>query len=131
MAYRIIAQIVLVGGRVIGRAFVEAYRQAQASAKYQRAAQVSGNSGATISRGGLSLDEAYKILSVKPELNAPPSMEAVTERYKLLFERNDPKKGGSFYLQSKIYRARERLEAEAKRMGEGEKPGTANGVIEA
>jgi len=117
MAHRIIAQIVFVGSRVVGRAFVEAYRQAQASAKYAKAArngQVTGGSATLAGRGGLTADEAYKILNVKPVAEGP-SMEAVAERYKILFERNDPKKGGSFYLQSKIYRARERLEAEAKR----------------
>ena len=29
-----------------------------------------------------------------------------------MFEANDPAKGGSFYLQSKIYRAREAIERE-------------------
>lgn len=36
------------------------------------------------------------------------------ERFKKLFDLNDPKKGGSFYLQSKILRARERIEMEAR-----------------
>lgn len=121
------AQIVLVGSRVIGRAFVEAYRQAQASAKYAKAAQAGQTSGGpTINvRGGLTLDEAYKILSVKPDAATGLSMEAVAERYKTLFERNDPKKGGSFYLQSKVYRARERLEQEAKRSGQKKAEPTA------
>ena len=120
-AHRIIAQVVLVGCRVVGRAFLEACKQAQASAKYAKAAeagQVSG--GATIgARSGLTVDEAYKILNVKPDGEAgAPMMKAVAERYKTLFERNDPKKGGSFYLQSKIYRARERLETELKMASE-------------
>ena len=34
------------------------------------------------------------------------------ERFKKLFDINEPTKGGSFYLQSKILRARERIEAE-------------------
>jgi mitochondrial import inner membrane translocase subunit TIM16 len=38
----------------------------------------------------------------------------VTERFKKLFDLNDPKKGGSFYLQSKILRARERIEMEIR-----------------
>ena len=123
-AHRIMAQIMLVGSRVIGRAFVEAYRQAQASAKYAKAAQTSG--GPTINvRGGLTLDEAYKILSVKPDAATGLSMETVAERYRILFERNDPKKGGSFYLQSKVYRARERLEQEAKRTGQKKAEPTA------
>lgn len=36
------------------------------------------------------------------------------ERFKKLFDMNDPQKGGSFYLQSKILRARERIEMEAR-----------------
>ena len=36
------------------------------------------------------------------------------ERFKKMFDANDPKNGGSFYLQSKILRARERIEAEVK-----------------
>jgi import inner membrane translocase subunit TIM16 len=36
------------------------------------------------------------------------------ERFKKLFDLNDPKKGGSFYLQSKILRARERIEMEVR-----------------
>jgi import inner membrane translocase subunit TIM16 len=42
------------------------------------------------------------------------NMEDVMERFKKLFDVNDPKKGGSFYLQSKILRARERLESEVR-----------------
>lgn len=38
----------------------------------------------------------------------------MVERFKRLFDQNDPKKGGSFYLQSKILRARERIELEAR-----------------
>jgi len=41
-------------------------------------------------------------------------LEFVTERFKRLFDLNDPKKGGSFYLQSKILRARERIEREVQ-----------------
>ena len=39
-------------------------------------------------------------------------MESMTQRFKSLFDKNDPTKGGSFYLQSKILRARERIELE-------------------
>ena len=40
------------------------------------------------------------------------------ERFKRLFDSNDPKKGGSFYLQSKILRARERIELEVRQAAE-------------
>lgn len=36
------------------------------------------------------------------------------QRFKKLFDLNDPQKGGSFYLQSKILRARERIELEVR-----------------
>lgn len=41
-------------------------------------------------------------------------MDNVYERFKKLYDVNDPKKGGSFYLQSKILRARERIEMEVR-----------------
>ena len=45
-------------------------------------------------------------------------MEDVMERFKQLFDVNDPKKGGSFYLQSKVLRARERIEIEVRQAEE-------------
>ena len=42
------------------------------------------------------------------------------ERFKRLFDQNEPKKGGSFYLQSKILRARERIESEMRVVEETE-----------
>ena len=45
-------------------------------------------------------------------------MELVMERFKKLFDVNDPKKGGSFYLQSKVLRARERIELEVRQAAE-------------
>jgi import inner membrane translocase subunit TIM16 len=41
-------------------------------------------------------------------------MENVMARFKKLFDVNEPKNGGSFYLQSKILRARERIEMEVR-----------------
>ena len=52
-------------------------------------------------------------MNVKPAAGKEVDLEAVAARYKKLFETNNPKKGGSFYLQSKIQRAMERIEAEA------------------
>lgn len=66
----------------------------------------------------MTLDEAVKILNVKPPKNGQADVEEVMDRFKRLFDANDPQKGGSFYLQSKILRARERLEAEIGPMQE-------------
>lgn len=62
----------------------------------------------------MTLDEACKILNVKPPQGGQTNMETVMERFKKLYDLNDPKGGGSFYLQSKILRARERIEAEVR-----------------
>ncbi|KAK3332227.1 Pam16-domain-containing protein [Cercophora scortea] len=117
MAYRVITQVVLIGSRVLGRAFSEAYKQAAASSQYQRAQAKAGNpnaSGGAAAKTGMTLDEACKILNVKPPKDGKADMEDVMARFKKLFDSNDTTKGGSFYLQSKILRARERIEAEVK-----------------
>lgn len=116
-AHRIVAQIVLTGTRVVGRAFTEAYKQASASSKYAAHAQKHGGSDSssnTFASSGLTLDEACKILNVKPPMAGEANMESTMERFKKLFDLNDPKNGGSFYLQSKILRARERIEMEVR-----------------
>jgi len=115
MAHRIITQVVITGSRVLGRAFTEAYKQASASSQYAKA-QAKSNPGQanTFASNGLTLDEACKILNVKPPKGGRTDMEDVMARFKKLFDVNDPKKGGSFYLQSKVLRARERIESEVR-----------------
>ncbi|KAM0799870.1 Pam16-domain-containing protein [Usnea florida] len=121
MAHRIITQIVFTGTRVLGRAFAEAYKQAAASSQQARAAGANSNSPGTansLASSGLTLDEACKILNVKPPQGGKTDMSTVIERFKTMFDRNDPTKGGSFYLQSKILRARERIELEVRQAEE-------------
>ncbi|KAF2473065.1 mitochondrial import inner membrane translocase-like protein subunit tim16 [Lindgomyces ingoldianus] len=112
MAHRIITQVVFSGARIIGRAVTESYRQAAASQKYAAANAKSGN--AVFTSSNITMDEACKILNVGPSKMGQIDMEIVTERFKRLFDLNEPKKGGSFYLQSKILRARERIEREVR-----------------
>ena len=111
-AHRIVSQVVVTGARVFGRAFAEAYKQASASSKY--ASKNNGKGGSAFTSSGLTLDEACKILNVKPPQGAETNLEQAMERFKKLFDQNDPKKGGSFYLQRKILRARERIEMEVR-----------------
>ncbi|KUI53595.1 Mitochondrial import inner membrane translocase subunit tim16 [Cytospora mali] len=111
----------MIGTRVVGRAFAEAYKQASASSSYQRAQQKNGGaapSGRANIASGMTLEEAVKILDVKPPQGGKVDMEEVMDRFKRLFDANDPQKGGSFYLQSKILRARERIEADTKPLQE-------------
>ncbi|KAL9076118.1 MAG: hypothetical protein Q9161_001165 [Pseudevernia consocians] len=120
-AHRIITQIVLTGTRVLGRAFAEAYKQAAASSQHSRAAGSNISSPGTansFASSGLTLEEACKILNVKPPQGGKTDMDSVMERFKTMFDRNEPTKGGSFYLQSKILRARERIELEVREAAE-------------
>ncbi|TAQ86731.1 hypothetical protein B7494_g4938 [Chlorociboria aeruginascens] len=118
-AHRIITQVVVTGSRVLGRAFAEAYKQASASSQYAKAqAKNNPNQAHTFASHGLTLEEACKILNVKPPQQGQMDMEQVYERFKKLFDVNDPRKGGSFYLQSKVLRARERIENEVRQAEE-------------
>lgn len=57
---------------------------------------------------GITLDEAQQILN----LTDLKSEEDVKKNYEHLFNVNDKSKGGSFYLQSKVFRAKERIDQE-------------------
>ena len=114
-AHKFVITAFFTGSRILGRSFLAAYKQAQAATAYQRAQAKAGNggSGAGVSlSSGMTLDEACKILNVKPPAGGQANVEEVMSRYKRLFDANDPQKGGSFYLQSKIVRAKERFERE-------------------
>lgn len=102
---RIIAQLILAGSQVLGRAISRAIRQELESAR-QASNKRPSNVPPPI-QTDMTLDEAMKILNVD-ELNA----EQIEKNYKHLFEANDRKNGGSFYLQSKVFRAKERLDQE-------------------
>lgn len=117
-AHRIITHLIVTGSRVFGRAFAEAYRQASAASKHAQHARNTPGGGRTVAASGLTLDEACKILNVAPPKGGQVNMESVMERFKRLYDVNDPKKGGSFYLQSKILRARERIELEVREAAE-------------
>lgn len=60
------------------------------------------------------MEEACKILDVPPPKQGQIDINKVMEKFKKLFDTNEPKNGGSFYLQSKILRARQRIELEAR-----------------
>lgn len=56
---------------------------------------------------GLTLEEAQQILNIS-KLDA----KEVQEKFDHLFNVNEKSKGGSFYLQSKVFRAKERIDQE-------------------
>ena len=70
-----------------------------------------GNGGTSNLKGIMTTDEATKILNCSK--NA--SREEILSKFEKLFKANDRKAGGSFYLQSKVVRAREALESQLKK----------------
>ncbi|CAO3678125.1 unnamed protein product [Rhizopus stolonifer] len=117
MSARIIAQIVVSLGSVVTRAFVAAYKQAAANAAKNggNPAAGGGRAGtkeavldALTRKTGMSMDEACQILNVTKEAD----LSKITKSYEHLFTANDSAKGGSFYIQSKVVRAKEKFEME-------------------
>lgn len=125
-----IAQLIVLGGQVVGRAFARALKQEIAASQEaaKRNQNRSGASRAATSRtgknrddlwnffeihwiwiSGITLEEAQQILNLQ-KLDA----EEIQKSYEHLFEVNDKAKGGSFYLQSKVFRAKERIDEELK-----------------
>ncbi|RKP10082.1 Pam16-domain-containing protein, partial [Thamnocephalis sphaerospora] len=124
---RTLVQVLVTGTRIVGRAFAEAYKQAAENA----AARKAGAAGAAGARGGgdpltrqtgMTLDEATQILNVGTETE----MTEIIKKYEHLFKVNDQKTGGSLYLQSKVVRAKERIELQ--RAMEAAKSEGAEGV---
>jgi len=58
----------------------------------------------------MTLEEAQQILNV----DKLDKLDDVLKNYEHLFAVNDKAKGGSFYIQSKVFRAKERIDEEIK-----------------
>ncbi|RUS28899.1 hypothetical protein BC938DRAFT_481305 [Jimgerdemannia flammicorona] len=151
MAARLIAQLIVSVGAVVGRAFFAAYKQAAANAAAQggSAAREGGRSAADAltRRTGLTIDEACQILNVKKDADLAEVVKRLrfgrcthsglpfiycstsySQHYEHLFKVNDSSIGGSLYLQSKVVRAKERFELELAEQAknEGREPPEAN-----
>ena len=114
MAHRAIVQVIITGAQVFGKAFSAAYKQAAAQSVRQGAAQANRRRTAKEEYGGITLDESCKILNIEPNNSDSLNLENINKRFDYLFDVNSKEKGGSFYLQSKIYRAAERLKWELR-----------------
>jgi len=108
---RQLAQIVVAGAQVIGRAFAKALRQEIAASQAAAARAGGGKKGEESSASnlklGMTLEEAKQILNIE-ELDK----EKIEANFDYLFNINDKSKGGSFYIQSKVFRAKERVDEE-------------------
>lgn len=103
---RILAQIVVPVVAVLARAIPAAYGQALNNAK--KAGVDATEAAAPVFGKRISRSEALLVLNItEKEVVADP--EIVQKQFERYFEANDMKKQGSFYLQSKIFRAHELL----------------------
>uniref|UniRef100_A0A6T8NDE5 Presequence translocated-associated motor subunit PAM16 n=1 Tax=Hemiselmis andersenii TaxID=464988 RepID=A0A6T8NDE5_HEMAN len=91
-----ILRVAAVATPIVGRAFIDAYRQAMINAA------ANGAKAGAFKAQRMSLDEAAKILNIK----IPPQDGDVVERSTTIYEANDPEKGGSKYIQEKVDLAR-------------------------
>lgn len=125
---RILAQGVVAGIAVLARALPAAYAAALQNARKSgadKAASEAARKGASfLGKARMSRDEALMVLNIT-EKEATP--EAIQRQYEQYFEANRVEKGGSFYLQSKVFRAKELLDeyvkeknAEQAEKGEGQ-----------
>lgn len=111
---KFIAQIILAGSQIVARAFTRALREEIAAS--QDAARRLGNNPKSRAerlanvKTGITLEEAKQILNVDDKLDP----EDVESRYSSLFKNNERSSGGSFYIQSKVVRAKERIDEEFK-----------------
>ncbi|XP_024007031.1 mitochondrial import inner membrane translocase subunit PAM16 like 1 isoform X2 [Eutrema salsugineum] len=112
-ATRLLASLIVYSSAAIVRACAQAYRQALANASKSGAAHEAMQNIKRGSRGIISEPEARQILGVTEK----SSWDEVLQKYENLFERNA--KNGSFYLQSKVHRAKECLEAAYQKKPEG------------
>ncbi|VVB17636.1 unnamed protein product [Arabis nemorensis] len=105
MASRILAGLLVGASTTLLRACAQAYRQALANASKSGVAHEAVQNVKRGTRGmGVSEAEARQILGVTEK----SSWDEVLKKYDNLFERNA--QNGSFYLQSKVHRAKECLE---------------------
>lgn len=96
---RVLVQLGVALTGVLVKSFAQAYQQAAAGGG-KRAAQ------AAVRRGVMPVAQARQILHIT-EAEATP--ELVQSQFDKYFTANDPEKGGSYFLQCKIFHAKEAL----------------------
>ncbi|KAF2311594.1 hypothetical protein GH714_025120 [Hevea brasiliensis] len=111
MAAKLLANLIVMGSGILARAFVQGYRQAVANASKSGVAQETVQNIRRASKI-MAEPEARQILGVSEH----STWEEILQKYDNLFERNA--KNGSFYLQSKVHRAKECLEAAYQKKGQ-------------
>jgi len=114
---KVIAQAAVMGISILARAIPAAYGAALQNAR-KGGVEAAKSSEGVFTKKRMKLDEALMILNLEQSGVTP---EAVQQQYDKYFETNAVEKGGSFYLQSKIYRAKEQLDIFIKEKRQEEK----------
>ncbi|GMP55147.1 hypothetical protein CsSME_00020055 [Camellia sinensis var. sinensis] len=104
MAAKILANLIVMGSGILARAVVQAYHQALTNALKTGVAQETIQNGVRRASKIMTEHEARQILGITER----STWEEIAQKYDNLFENNA--KNGSFYLQSKVHRAKECLE---------------------
>ncbi|XP_059444484.1 mitochondrial import inner membrane translocase subunit PAM16 like 2 [Corylus avellana] len=112
MASRLLANLIVVGSGVLARALVQAYRQALSNASKSGVARETAQNIIKANKF-MAEPEARQVLGVTEH----SSWEEILKKYDNLFEQNA--KNGSFYLQSKVHRAKECLEVVHQKKAQG------------
>ena len=115
---KIVAQLAAVGAMVLARALPAAYAKALQNAKKGGAGAASATES-ILDKNKLQISEALQIMNIGSESEV--TVEIVQKQYEKYFAANDVKVGGSFYLQSKIYRSKELLDEFIKEKRQEEK----------
>lgn len=112
---RIVAQGVVAGIAILARALPAAYaaalQQARKSGADKGAEEAARKGASFLGKTRISKDEALMVLNVTEQ---EATAEAIQRQYDRYFDTNKVENGGSFYLQSKIYRAKELLDEYVK-----------------
>jgi len=103
---RVIAQIAIAVGTVMGRAALQAYRQALEKGKRNPELMNNVGSGMLGGRNKMSAEEAHKVLGIAPGA----AWDTVVSTYERMYDANSPERSKSHYLQSKVVMARRSLE---------------------
>lgn len=121
---RIVAQLIVPAIAIIAKTLPAAYAAALQNAKKSGVAEdIASDAGASkgaassfLGRARMNKDEALQVLNLTD--NDCGDVEAVQRQYDRYFEANSVERGGSFYIQSKVYRAKELLDEYVKEKGE-------------
>jgi len=105
---RILAQVIVPIIATLARAIPAAYQQAVQNAKKGGASSATATATA-FSKKLMSKEEAMMILNITDQ-QIVTDAQVVEQQYQRYFAANSMEKGGSFYLQSKVYRAKEMLD---------------------